>query len=300
MEINRSGSGCQNALRRLFYGAPYAKQIGRHQMWMNQQPDSTERSNAVLPCGVTTEIPNVPMSELTEPGLSLAPAAQHIIWIASYPKSGNTWVRAFIHNLLKEIGGDTKDVPHDINRMNEHTTWELLAEPYEKLLGKPITQAHQAEIARVRPEVQRRLANSRPTPFFAKTHLCLGQDYRYPTINLDATLAVIYLVRNPLDVTISYAHHSAQSIDGTILHMKMPNMKVPGNENNVYEVLGSWSQHVGSWLGLSSRPVFLMRYEDMLANPERSFALLARFLRLRCSHDQLNSAIHQSSFRQFT
>jgi hypothetical protein len=227
------------------------------------------------------------------------PAAQRIIWIASYPKSGNTWIRVFIHNLLRELSGDASGV-QDINRLHEHTAWEIPAQPYEKTLGRPIAQANHADIARVRPEVQRQLANERTGPFFVKTHLCFGNDFRYPTINLDATLAAICVVRNPLDVAVSYARHSGQTIDTTILHMATPGLKTTGDERNVYEVIGSWSQHVASWMGVSGRPVHVVRYEDLLANPERSFALLARFLRLTPSKEQLQRAIAKSSFTELS
>jgi hypothetical protein len=225
--------------------------------------------------------------------------AQHIIWIASYPKSGNTWIRAFIHNLLREFAGDVGGV-QDINQLHEHTTWEIPAQPFEKILGRPIAQANHAEIARARPEVQRQLANARTTPFFVKTHLCFGNDFRHPTINLDATLAAIYIVRNPLDVAVSYARHSGQTIDAAILGMATPGLKTTGDERNVYEVLGSWSQHVASWMGMLDRPVYLMRYEDLLASPERNFALLARFLRLTPSEAQLQRSIAKSSFAELS
>jgi hypothetical protein len=219
------------------------------------------------------------------------------VWIASYPKSGNTWVRVFIHNLLRELSGEADHV-QDINRLQEHTVWENRPEPYAQVLGKPAAEASQAEIARARPEVQRRLAAGRGAPLFVKTHLCLGNDYRYPTINLDATLAAVYIVRNPLDVTVSYAHHSGKSIDATIVHMARSGLKTNGNDRRVHEVLGSWSQNVASWMGMTGRPVHLMRYEDLLANPERSFGALARFLRLAPSEEQLKRAIAKSSFAE--
>ena len=237
--------------------------------------------------------------EPAQPTQAPGRVAQHIIWIASYPKSGNTWIRAIIHNLLRELSGDANGV-QDINRLHEHTVWEIPAPGFEKILGKPIAQANHAEIARARPEVQRDLANGRPAPFFVKTHLCFGNDFQYPTINLDATLAAICVVRNPLDVAISYSRHSGQTIDATIIHMATPGLKTTGNERNVHEVIGSWSQHVASWMGMTGRPVHLVRYEDLLASPERNFALLARFLRLAPSKEQLQRAVAKSSFTELS
>jgi hypothetical protein len=189
-------------------------------------------------------------------------------------------------------------VAHDINRLGEHSLRENRAVRFDQVLGKPAAEASQAEIARARPEVQRRLAAAQTRPIFVKTHLCFGNDFRYPTIDLDATLAAIYVVRNPMDIAISYAHFSGQQVDAAITHMATPGYKILGAENQVYEVLGSWSQHVASWMGMSGRPVHLMRYEDMVANPQRSFGALARFLRLAPSEEQLKRVIANSSFAE--
>ncbi|MFZ8341006.1 hypothetical protein ACO1LU_14690, partial [Staphylococcus aureus] len=59
------------------------------------------------------------------------PDARHIIWITSYPKSGNTWVRAFVHNFLREMAGRTEGA-QDINQMSEHTVWEFMADNFER------------------------------------------------------------------------------------------------------------------------------------------------------------------------
>lgn len=235
---------------------------------------------------------------------SLAPVTagtcrQNIIWIASYPKSGNTWVRAFLHNLIRELSGDA-DQAQDINRMNEHTVWEIPAKPYERALGKSLSAASRSEIAEIRPEIQRRLANSRSSPFFMKTHLCHGSDQGHPTINLNATRAAIYIIRNPLDVAISYAHHTGIGIDATIANMGESGLRTPGSAQDVHEVLSSWSENVAGWIGLTDRPVYVMRYEDLLSDPVRPFGALARFLRLEPDERQLQAAIAKSSFSELS
>jgi len=230
----------------------------------------------------------VPKKELPE-------SAKSIIWVASYPKSGNTWVRVFLHNLLNEFSGDSEGV-QDINHLYQHSLRENWVTFFEQVLGKDAAEATEREIARARPEVHRWLANGKKGPFFVKTHLYLCHDHHYPTINLEATLAAIHVVRNPLDVAISFAHHSAQPIEAVIRQMATPDMRWRPHAQRVSEILGSWSQNVASWLSLIDRPVYLMRYEDMLANPEQSFAALARFLRLTPSEEQLKRAVAKSSF----
>lgn len=222
-------------------------------------------------------------------------AEQKGIWIASYPKSGNTWVRVFIHNLLRETLGVAEGA-QDINALNAYTSWEMTAQPYERLLGKPVRSASYAEIARTRLVVQKELAERQNGPFFIKTHNCVGNVEGYPTINIEITLAAIYIVRNPLDIAISFAHHSGHTIDHIIQYMADTNAASSTKETVVYEFLSSWSFHVGSWTAFPTRPVLVLRYEDLLQAPERIFANVAAFLRLRPTPAQLDSAIAKSSF----
>ena len=240
---------------------------------------------------------HVAAPEAQAPAAQDEPTRQNIIWIASYPKSGNTWVRAFLHNLMLELRGESDTVQH-INRMHEHTAWEILNRPYEAILGRKIAEVPQAEIARIRPEVQRRLANSRTAPFLVKTHLCRSHDYGHPTINLEATLAAIYIVRNPLDVAISYAHHSGHTLDWTIQQLGQSDFRTVTRERAVFELIGSWSLHAASWIGCFQRPVHLLRYEDLLKNPVQQFGKLARFLGLEPRLAQIEAAVLNSSLAE--
>jgi hypothetical protein len=101
------------------------------------------------------------------PSLPPHDARQTLIWIASYPKSGNTWVRVFVHNLLKELAGKS-DGPQDINRLHEHTGWEFGARPFEAVLGKPFAEASHRELAEARPLSQGHLARTRLGPRWSK------------------------------------------------------------------------------------------------------------------------------------
>lgn len=218
-----------------------------------------------------------------------------LIWIASYPKSGNTWTRAFLHNLLKVMEGDTGGLA-SINNMSEFTTWEVNAEHYERFLGKPPKEASRAEIAATRPKVQAMVAESVEGLAFVKTHNALVTDRGVPTINFSVTSGAIYIVRNPLDVAISYAHHMSRSIDQTIVAMATADFETQVNEKVVYEVYGSWSQHVATWTKKPHRAIYVMRYEDMLERPIETFGSLARHLLLTPSQEQLERAMELSSF----
>lgn len=87
------------------------------------------------------------------------PEMKGIVWLASYAKSGNTWTRNFLHNLLNILENGA-DAPQDMNAMNELTFWEISARWYKKYLDKPIMECTREEIAAARPKVQEDIAAS--------------------------------------------------------------------------------------------------------------------------------------------
>ncbi len=223
------------------------------------------------------------------------PELHGILWLASYPKSGNTWTRNFLHNLLNLLEGVEEDA-QDINKMNELTFWEISAEPYEKLLGKPVTLATREEIAEIRPKVQELIAARVDGLAMIKTHHCLVTDRGHPVINTKVTAGAVYIVRNPLDVALSLASHISGTIDDAIDMMAARGTETLVSDRSVYEVYGSWSQHVESWTRKAHQAIYVMRYEQMLEDPLRTFGALARHLLLKPQEDQLRLAIERSSF----
>jgi hypothetical protein len=217
-----------------------------------------------------------------------------LVWLASYPKSGNTWTRALLHNLFKGMSGEAGT--QDINELNRFTAAVNGRELYAETLGFKPTDEHRDQIAAARHEVQRRAAEQFEGLIFTKTHQALLVDRGSTTINFAVTAGVIYVVRNPLDVAISYAHHLGCSLDETIAIMGSANAEIPVTETQVHEVVGSWSQHVLSWTHKPHQALYIMRYEDMLATPERTFGALARHLLLTPTPGQLAEAIDRSSF----
>ncbi len=218
-----------------------------------------------------------------------------IIWLASYPKSGNTWTRNFLHNLINVMSGEDAG-SQDINRMNQMSTWEIAGKSYEELLEKPLAECSREEVASVRHQVQAEIADTASGLAFVKTHHALVMDRKQPTINFDVTSGAIYIVRNPLDVAISFSHHMSCSIDKAIDQMAMEGLETPIGIKTVYEVYGSWSEHVESWTRKPHRTIYVMKYEDMLTDPGKFFGGLAKHLLLKPTASQLAKAVELSSF----
>ncbi len=215
-----------------------------------------------------------------------------IIWLASYPKSGNTWMRAFLHNLLIN-----PDKPANINTFSALCLGENKAEYYNHFDPRPLTTLTDKEVAELRPKAHQLLTQAFPDSVFVKTHNYLGEWEGVPLVTMEWTAGALYMVRNPLDVAISFARHFGITIDETIEQMADPSMGTPTTDLMARQVYSSWSNHVESWTQHAFPSLHVLRYEDMANRPFKTFGGLARFLGLNPSPERLERAIANSSFK---
>jgi hypothetical protein len=225
-----------------------------------------------------------------------APPKSGIVWLASYPRSGNTWTRSFIHNLAKILAGENEE--QDINGMTQFSVWDISKPFYTSILGFAPTEENHQQIAEVRHQVHQHIADSFEGLVFVKTHQAMVIDRSHPTINFAVTSAAAYMIRNPLDVVISMSHHFDCTLDKAIDIMGTAGYQTRVDEKAVYEIYGSWSEHVWSWTRTPHSAIHVMRYEDMLADPMGSLGNLAKHLRLDASPTQIGLAIERSTFKR--
>jgi len=218
-----------------------------------------------------------------------------IIWLASYPKSGNTWLRAFLANYLSNA---QQALP--INDLPNHILGDNLVVHYLPYSGLKPGQPDRPTIARLRPRVHRWLAASRAEDVFVKTHNVIARIDGVPLITPEATAGAIYVVRNPFDVAISFSHHYQVSLDRAVESLNEPNYFLPAQGGQVEQYLGSWSRHVTSWTKAQGLTSHLMRYEDMTAAPLKAFGTLVRFLGLPQDADRLKRAVAFSDFKELS
>jgi Sulfotransferase domain len=216
-----------------------------------------------------------------------------IIWLASWPKSGNTWVRIFVANLLRD-----DQTPAEINNSALASQRANNIQTFDDAAGVEASDLTEDEIDRFRPAVFRHVAeNSRETLFFkvhdAYTLLPDGQ----PVFPTDVTAGAVYILRNPLDVAISFAHYSALPID-RIIEVLASGYREPRKPavGMLTQRLLPWSEHVLSWIDGPPFPVHVVRYEDLHDRPLDAFSGLARFCGLPSDGASVDRAIRHSSF----
>ncbi len=218
-----------------------------------------------------------------------------IIWLASYPKSGNTWMRALLTNYLRD-----GDAPADINDLDGGPIASARAW-FDEWVGIEASALSDAMIARLRPEVYRCMARATSTMLYMKVHDAWSRtDQGEPLFPADITAGVVYIVRNPLDLAASCANHWGISIEQAVERLCDPTFvlarSLGGLNDQLSQTLSCWSGHVRSWLDESGLPVHLVRYEDLRARPEAVFGEVVRFCGLPWDAARVGKAIAFSDF----
>lgn len=214
----------------------------------------------------------------------------NIVWIASYPKSGNTWIRAFLCNLLS---ADSR--VQNINKLGEFCNNESNAMYYRAFFEQALADIPAADIAKIRADVQKSIAIKKAGTTFLKSHNYMGSYDGYALHNPQLTAGWIYIVRNPLDVVISMTHHYGVTVDDAIDFLNNEETATQSDDTNVFSPLSSWSTHVASWTSENHPLACYVRYEDLLDKELKTFRRVASIFGIKDS-GSIKQALRKSSF----
>ena len=216
-----------------------------------------------------------------------------ILWLSSYPKSGNTWLRAYLANFFRN-----PPRPLPINELPDYVLGDNFLIHYEQFSGKKAEDLTPEDIAALRPKVHDWFAQSRRDTVLVKTHnACILADGQ-PLITPSATAGAIYVIRNPLDVAVSFASHYQVTHERAVELLCDESHMLPAIPGQIAQVLLSWSGHVRSWVRAPDMRIHVMRYEDMQQKPAKTFAGLSKFLGLPQDKERVKRAIKFSAFRE--
>ena len=193
---------------------------------------------------------------------------KNLIWIASYPKSGNTWVRSILYAALTGKL-DINEIGKVVPGFNAYS----IVNPEGG--GLPNIEEH----AKFWDEAQEKASIVAGNKFqFFKTHsaACEINSTIFPNQNF--TAKAIYIIRDPRDVALSYARHFDADIEKTI-EIMLDVRNYIGGEMGA-EALSSWKNHVISWSSVEF-PVLFVRYEDLLTDINRQLVRIFGFLGIR-------------------
>jgi hypothetical protein len=218
-----------------------------------------------------------------------------IVWMASYPKSGNTWARIFLANYIANM-----DRPVPINNAHRIALGDSITGMYERVAGHPIDVTDVDAVLRLRAGVLRGIVANNADVNLVKTHNARTTARGVPLIPDQVTRSAVYMLRNPLDMVLSYARHYGMTPDEAVYTVSHRDNANPPDEQTVTQFMGSWSEHVRSWTAKAPYPILVLRYEDMLADPRASFARLLAHLGMPVEPERLDRAIRFSSFDELS
>lgn len=216
-------------------------------------------------------------------------------WLASYPRSGNTWARFALMAALGELEQPSLD------QLDKFARAALDRGEIDWLIEVDSADFTEAESLEVRAAFHRvRFANIWPSPI-VKIHdkwqaLPNGDSMQAP----DFTHGAIYLVRDPRDVALSWAALKGYDVDWAIRFMADPEAHVGRRGDSrgpvMSEFLGTWSDHVISWIDEAPYPVLVVRYEDMLADPSACLAQMIKVIGQKVCASAVDRAVAASQF----
>lgn len=215
----------------------------------------------------------------------------NIVWLASYPKSGNTWVRAFLANVIAN-----RATPVSLAELPAFGRLEADPELFSRIAGQPSTQLNFDQLCALRPQVHAALAASSPRTLLVKTHSMWGMHNGVPLLTPQVGAGAVYVVRNPLDVAISMSHHFAIGIDAAIELLGDDRAITENSDLFVAEYLGAWSTHVKSWADVEGPNIVVVRYEDMIEKPAKTFGRIGKLIGTGNDRERVERAIKHSNF----
>jgi hypothetical protein len=219
-----------------------------------------------------------------------------IVWLASYPKSGNTWFRVFLSNLMMD---------HDLHYVNvNHQLYTPIAsarEIFEQYSGFDSSLLTHDETDNLRREVYLREAEGYGGKFlFKKCHdayfKAKNGEWMFPA---EATNCCIYLIRNPLDMAVSLSFHNGAGIDQAVSQINTSGYGLCSGvnfcPNQLRQRMGTWAEHVVSWENAPGINVHVMKYEEMKSDPVETFFKTIEFIGMNRTREAVEKALELSS-----
>ena len=214
-------------------------------------------------------------------------------WLASYPKSGNTWMRMVWEAVQSgsAVGINTLQAPGAIAASRQN---------FDTALGVSSSDLTNDEVEMLRPRADDLGAAAQPGPTLRKVHDALAYG---PTGDLVVSVAsafgALYLIRDPRDVAISFARHMGLDLDTSVDRLiRGASLSSYGHYPGVLldQRLSRWDDHVGSWVDQDVLAVHIVRYEDCLASPVATFGAALRFSQVHVSDEAVAAAVDSTKF----
>ena len=183
-----------------------------------------------------------------------------IIWLASYPKSGNTYVRAFLSAYYFSESGH-----FDFSQIKNIDQF-----PHEKFFKQKVNNMKEA--SKQWMPIQRKINQDKKIKFF-KTHSFLGNYEGNIFTSPETTLGAVYIIRDPRNVLTSLKNHFSLEDDRALKMITDKERWLMSNNGSYasYTYISSWSNNYLSWLRNNQFRRLFVKYEDLISNKYETF-----------------------------
>ena len=224
-------------------------------------------------------------------------------YLASYPKSGNTWCRVFITELQRLAA---KSEPQELNLNRDIETGAIASSRHwlDDQLGVNSCDLSFAELDPLRGRAGESAWLFAEGERFHKVHDAFKSpdSHGRPVVSTAGCRGVVYILRHPEDVVVSLSHFFSWPLERCVDYLLDPTAALmPGERHGGHQVrqhMGRWDQHVRSWADQPELPLLVLRYEDMLAKGPETFMTLVQFLDLPTEPVLVEQALANTSFEK--
>ena len=223
-----------------------------------------------------------------------------IVWLASYPKSGNTWVRSFISSLIFTNNGDADfNAMQKISQYPRRSHFTSLIENLEDLNSLSENWIPSQKLINLDKKIR-----------FFKTHHVMCNFGKNSFTNYENTFGVIQIVRDPRNVITSLLNFFNKTNYDEAKQFIFDEKKIIGinlakpnqeklKDNNIITLISSWKTHYNSWKNFKKN-YLLIKYESLINEPNREFGKIRHYLEtnldLHFSDEKFNYAMEANSF----
>jgi aryl sulfotransferase len=221
------------------------------------------------------------------------------VWLASYPKSGNTWMRALLRTLTRQ---EETDDPLDINDLRGGPI-AAGRHHVELYLGFPASDLTTGEVNALRPACDAALDAALTEVRFRKIHDAVRSLDGRPLVTGASTRAGIYVIRDPRDVAVSFAHFMARPMERAVDGLADPRATLGPTKTigaQLLQPLGTWSEHVLGWTRQEEFPVVVVRYEDLLEDAGRELVRAAEVAGVPAPAERVAAAVEAARFENLS
>jgi hypothetical protein len=204
-----------------------------------------------------------------------------IIWIASYPKSGNTWLRAIVSSMLYTAKGSFNfDLLKLIQQFDKIERYKYLKELNIKDFNK--INNNIKNISKHWIDSQKKIfLDNKINPIYNifKTHSANLNVNTNQFTNINLSAGCIYIVRDPREVTVSFSKHFNKSYDETVDFITNKNSCLSPLKKGSLVLVSSWDINYQSWK-ISNIPTLFIKYENVLKDSEKEILKIYNFLNI--------------------